>query len=128
MVNKRAVVTGLCLGAIIGGLAGCSSDDDGQMDKYEASRMVDDHYYGTKITVTNKQGVQDAEVIEHYSRYGPESILDDRGYIVEWSEMTGEQRVQYKYVLKGRDLDLGGHEMMSESRGDVPGEIRDVAR
>lgn len=85
----------------------------------------------SSIVAQNADDPQPAAVIEWHENFDDYSILDDDGYILELDEMTSQQKAQYRIAWSGRDFDLdlvGGHEMMSESRRDVPGEIRDAAR
>ena len=129
MINVRLVAMSLCCVAIGGALAGCSADGEERMDRSAAQTAVNDSLLATKIIVTNKQGPQSPDVVEYFSATDQDfNFLDDQGYILEWDEMTSQQKAQYHTTLLGWDFDLGGHEMMSESRRDVPGEIRDAAR
>ena len=125
----RFAAVAICV--VVSGLsiAGCSADGDDEQERRAARQLVDDHLHQTKIVVTNKQGPQSKEVIEHFSNLDPEfNFLDEQGYITEWDKLTSQQRSQYRYELKGHRFDLGGKDLMSESRRDVLGEVRDASR
>lgn len=125
--SRSAIV--VAIGVVLFGLAACSDNSDAEEDRYAARDVITSHFLRTKIIVTNKQGRQSDENIEHINGLSPEfRFLDDQGYILDLDEMTSQQRSQYHNVIANFWLDLGGDHMMSESRRDVPAEIRDAAR
>lgn len=63
-------------------------------------------------------------MIERYEDYGPESILDGDGYIIDWKDMTSEQRGQYEHFIEDHDAEPA--KMLSQARRDLPGVIRDA--
>lgn len=78
----------------------------------------------SSIVAQNADGPQPAAVFERYENSGQYSILDDDGYIIEWEDMTSQQRSQYEEFIEDHNNEAAT--MLSQARRDVPGAIRDA--
>lgn len=118
------------LSMVVVGVGGCSEDlDHGETNHSETEAIVKDYYLTTRIGMINREGPQSQELIDWVNSVDPKyRFLDASGYVLDWDEMTNQQKTQFQYQLKNHDFDMGGQTLGPEARRDVPPGIRDDAR